>query len=148
MLIRQVLSVLLTPVLLWAGMGFSLSRHYCLGLLVEEHLYHSEEVCEMQISKHSECHEEHAENHSGCTQKDEGCCKDVWLQVEGVDVINQVGNEWNGPLTKSAPAESTLSISFEFFPHFYTIKSASNPDPPGAIEGNSKYLASIQRYLI
>lgn len=148
MLMRKVLSVLLAPVLLWAGMGFSLSRHYCLGLLVEEHLYHSEEVCEMQVSKHSDCHEEHAEDHSSCTEKDKGCCEDVWLQVDGIDVINQTGKEWQIQLANHFTAETIPATSLEFFPHFHSIQSASNPDPPGAILGNSQYLASIQRYLI
>jgi len=148
MLGRKILSLLMAPTLLWAGMGFSLSRHYCLGLLVEEHLYHSEEICELESSRHSDCHEEHADNHSSCTENDNGCCEDVWLQVEGIDVINQIESNWQIQLPLAVFAEFEPVFTSSFTPHFYTIQSASNPDPPGATLGTSQYLASIQRYLI
>lgn len=78
---HKILSLFLIPTLLWAGMGFSLSRHYCLGMLVDEAWYYVSESCERHSDfelKTESCRENIEESLT--------CCSDSWLSVAALSI--------------------------------------------------------------
>lgn len=152
MLVRKIIALLLSPIVLWASMGFSLSRHYCLGILVDEHLYHSDAICEIESDIHDDCHEEHEQNHQvqQCTKSEGGCCENIWLQVEGIDILNLSEDEYasifkiqNNTSLPGASSSAKLSLRPS-----HLVQEFTNTDPPGAIGKVLTYLAHIQRFLI
>jgi len=89
---RVILSSLLVPIVLWAGMGFSLNRHYCLGMLVDEAWYF--------VS--NECQPHHTEEKKSCEESfssSDSCCSEQWLSIAGVSISSQA-LEGNGYETK------------------------------------------------
>jgi hypothetical protein len=85
-LISKILSAFLIPTILWAGMGFSLNRHYCLGMLVDEAWYHVSD----------ECLPDHNDQSDTCDDSIEtfgSCCSDLWISIEALAVNSQLDRE-------------------------------------------------------
>lgn len=67
-------------------MGFSLNRHYCLGMLVDEVWYYVSD----------ECQPNHNDRETSCTESiDEfgSCCSDKWLSIEGLSVNSKTAEQ-------------------------------------------------------
>lgn len=73
--------------LLWAGMGFSVSRHYCLGMLKSESFYTQADYCQ---EKKSPDHQ----NNESCSWN---CCDEEWLSVAPVEVERTAQKELHLP---------------------------------------------------
>lgn len=150
MILRKFIAFGLVPALLWASMGFSISRHYCLGMLVEEHLYHSTEVCESKPTM-SSCHSEsHSQNKAGhCQSETKGCCENIWLQIEGIDVLG-FADEKLAFSAKQNEFKAQTSFS-QLLPINIGLKQTIPLIDFVFLERSKavqQYLAEIQRYLI
>lgn len=146
MIWRKILSLTLIPILLWAGMGFLLSRHYCFDELISEHFYHSENSCGMDILLGDEpCHDEHDED-----QKFEksNCCRNEWVQIDHIDTVNHkqqqsIVKDWQ-------PAFNTIVDNASLVLLREDSLSSSNSSPPELMSflKTRDFLANSQCYLI
>lgn len=142
--IRKFTALLFIPIFLWAGAGFSLSRHYCLGMLVEESFYFQSETCDMHRSSDSNCTD-------SIVIEEKDCCDDEWLQVEGIQISKTVDSETKVPII---PIEPNKTLKGSFCGQEEIIIQANFLDPsrvPLRGELNpelSQYLSEVQSYLI
>ena len=82
-MLKSILSVSLALALLVSSVGFSVSRHYCLGMLANESFYFlGDESCGMDDG--CESSDLHLSNH---------CCQDENLAVPGIEVKNRADHE-------------------------------------------------------
>lgn len=144
---KKITALLFIPIFLWAGAGFSLSRHYCLGMLVEESLYFQSESCQADVDNHQDkdCSEDAFVDH-------QSCCDDEWLNVSNVEVQKQ--NERDYALPKIEDLKAGKSLKGLSCGETEFILNAKYLDPNSVpMRGDlnpelSKYLAEIQAYLI
>lgn len=151
--IRRISTLLLIPILLWAGAGFSLSRHYCLGMLVEENFYYEAESCGMEsltndFDNHSsECGSEAFEDHTSC-------CDDEWINVASVEVETSSKNSVDQSIYSQDEKPASKILKGSLCGDFDQVLKADYLEGgPPQIKGElnpklSKYLAEIQSYLI
>lgn len=147
--IKQFGALLLIPVLLWAGAGFSLSRHYCLGMLVEENFYYEAEACESKIEQ-SEDDCLVSNQHTGFSIEHDDCCDDEWLNVPQVEVKN-ISEDKNKELPLPIELEPQQPIELLVQATSPEVILKENIDPrinTSHKPGLSQYLAEIQSYLI
>jgi hypothetical protein len=75
--LKKIMALLLVPVILITGIGFSVSQHYCLGMLKSESFYSPAEKCAMH------------ENEAGCEKSQasyrSNCCEDQNLSIAGLE---------------------------------------------------------------
>lgn len=143
----------MVPILLWAGAGFSLSRHYCLGMLVEENFYYEAESCGMDeldasIQNHnSDCDDEIIADH-------DSCCDDEWINVSSVQVESNPKASEQISVQELSVDPSPKVLKGSFCGEFDQVLKADYLDHgPPLIKGElnpklSEYLAEIQSYLI
>ena len=144
MLLRKSIALFMSPILIWASMGFTLSQHYCLGMLMEEHLYHNEAACALALDEG--CHENSNSDQSSCSSS-EDCCKNIWIQVDQVQVLS---------FLDSSEGESSPSLDLKLKNEFGALKtryrqgqsSKVQKEPPPKTKRNTRYLIEIQRFLI
>lgn len=123
-LVLRLWSLLMLPALLWSSMGFSVSRHYCLGLLKSERFYFSAATCAMQADT-GEDHLDGEADHGACLMpklpiedkpypedyqwlEDLDCCESEWLNISPVE-IEKLSTELK--LEKSSPSIGTPVLS-------------------------------------
>lgn len=151
--IKQISAVLLIPVLLWSGAGFSLSRHYCLGMLEEESFYFEAGSCQPEAHYKSESKSEACDLSTINSHKD--CCDDEWLIVAQVEVESNDRTE--NPSYKSAGKQDfnlskahsegsnlLLNPNYRLLPSERQYLASDSGHTPLL----SQYLAEIQTYLI
>jgi len=72
---KKIVAVLMTFVVLFSTMSFSISEHYCGNTLMNAALFSKAESCEMDAKMTAASKD--------CIVVDEDCCKDVIKQIEG-----------------------------------------------------------------
>lgn len=159
--LKTLLSLVLTPILLWASLGFSVNRHYCLGLLKTESFYHPAATCAMHEDGDEEESNEHGpascalhqdvpqepsnpEDYQWLLELD--CCQDEWISVAPLEIESGVHKLVAAPqiltalaadlLLSSNTTEEVTQPSHSYF---------ENRGPPRSL---SFFLALWQRYLI
>lgn len=147
MLIRKTIALLLSPILIWASMGFSLSQHYCLGVLVEEHLYHDGASCEFEMVAEESCHEDSTALDQVCTAMN-GCCKDVWIQVDQVQIVSLLDAPSSIILPNFALPSSSISFTECYLESNSALNASQFKPPPLNSKGGTEYLIALQRFLI
>lgn len=141
------------PILLWAGAGFSLSRHYCLGMLIEESFYIEAESCSNEELHHNDFAEKSKGECDVYESTHLPCCNDEWIsvasvQVESAQSQNEQSKQENSP--SSAP-KALNECSAKFFDKVLAVDYIYTGPPEVKGELNpelSQYLAEIQSYLI
>lgn len=138
--VKQILSGFLIPIILWAGMGFSLNRHYCLGMLVEESWYHAS----------NECKPSHNDKKETCGESIDpfgSCCSDLWITIEALTV--------NSQLKKDDPSDlgnlrfKKISLSYVSLAKvFQDLPLRHNPVDHSTYFSNNNILIRYQRFLI
>ena len=106
-IVKQISSGFLIPIILWAGMGFSLNRHYCLGTLVEESWYHASDECQPNDN-------DRKETCSDGIEASGSCCSDLWITIEALTVNSQLEKDVTSPLTSLKPDKTSLFNSSLF----------------------------------
>ena len=71
----KITAVLMTFVVLFSTMSFTLSEHYCGDLLVDSALFSKAESCGMEMEKPTP--------NKDCSIKKNNCCKDALKHIEG-----------------------------------------------------------------
>lgn len=157
--LRQILAFLLVPVLLWSGAGFSVSRHYCMGMLKSESFYQPAHSCTMKAEPamaSADCDgnscsapelpatPSNPEDYQWMLELD--CCQNEWLSIPGISIEKTTQHEQN----ITAPALVGLAQNFsrtEFSPFAtsadFPLYSDSSPPLPTAVR-----LALHQQFLI
>lgn len=79
-IIHKILSILMTFVLLFSTMSFSINMHYCGGNLVETAFFHKTKGCGMEMEK--------PEN-SDCSINKKNCCDEKQLIHDGQDEVQK-----------------------------------------------------------
>lgn len=128
-------------------MGFSLSQHYCLGMLVEEHLYHDGSSCEIEMLADDSCHNDDHNQEQICSSMN-GCCKDVWIQVDQVQIVSLLDAPTSIALASFEEATSALAFRMPFNLSDEGTQNIRFKPPPLHPKGNTQYLVDIQRFLI
>lgn len=77
---KKISAILMSFVVLFSTMSFTISEHYCGEHLVDIALFSKAEACGMDMEKPT------ANNDCSVDEKD--CCSDVLQQIEGQQVIN------------------------------------------------------------
>lgn len=138
--LRAFFSILFATTLLLSSIGFSVSRHYCLGMLAEESFYHlGSESCGM--------------TQDACDTTDNQmsthCCEDQNLSIPGIQVQNRIGEddadiaENSDSLPSCSVTEIDIDARFKnaigFVPH---------APPEGHHPSGKDILIHYQRFLI
>ena len=139
----QVLSsIIIASVLIVSTLGFSVSRHYCLGMLAEESFYHlGSETCGMEYEDDGcDTQGSHYSNH---------CCDDEILSIPGLQVQERQDSPENG---KNLVLEITsVPVAYEAlreeWMHEIQFTSGSPPFQPVHPNGTG-LLIRYQRFLI
>ncbi len=71
----KISAILMSLVVLFSTMSFSISEHYCGDLLVDSALFSKAESCGMEMEKSSSTND--------CSVDKEDCCNDVVKHIEG-----------------------------------------------------------------
>ena len=137
---KVILSTLLIPIVLWAGMGFSLNRHYCLGMLVDEAWYFVSNDCQPHdTEKKQSCKESISSTDS--------CCSDQWISIAGVSISSQTPQGTNEYL--DLPNNTAIALKEPWIlPNSYEAKIGklnSSVGPPLRIQ---EIVIEYQRFLI
>ncbi len=77
-LFHKILSLLLTVVMLFSTLSFTIDMHYCGNMLVDAALFAKAEGCGM---------EQPTSNTTSCTITKKSCCTDTQLTYEGQDEL-------------------------------------------------------------
>ena len=116
-------------------------------MLVEEHLYHDGASCEFEMVNEESCHEDPTDLDQVCTAMN-GCCKDVWIQVDQVQILSLL----DAPSSITLPSfevSSSLNSFTEFYLESYsTLTGNLYKPPPLNAKGGTEYLIDLQRFLI
>lgn len=138
--IKAIFSSILIPIILWAGMGFSLNRHYCLGMLVDEAWYYVSDECKPnQNNQEASCTESIDEFGS--------CCSDQWLSIGGLSV-NSFAQEKQVSKRINFKQLSHTLLKIKFFRYLNEAKHAKTwvgEDPPIF---SQNIIIAYQRFLI
>lgn len=137
---KVILSSLLVPLFLWASMGFSLNRHYCLGMLVDEAWYFVSNECNSHdTEKEQSCEETFSSSDS--------CCSEQWLSIAGVSVSSQAIEGSVNRTDQLSSNTAVLNKAFIFPASSYAnIGKLNSPNgPPLLIK---EIVIEYQRYLI
>tara|TARA_R110001592_G_scaffold127450_1_gene339217 strand:- start:37681 stop:38106 length:426 start_codon:yes stop_codon:yes gene_type:complete len=138
--IKAIFSSILIPIILWAGMGFSLNRHYCLGMLVDEAWYYVSD----------ECNPDHNDQEASCTESiDEfgSCCSDQWLSIGGLSINSfEQKHETSKRINFKQISLSVLkSETVRFFKEVNHAKTWKDEGPPIL---SQNIIIAYQRFLI
>jgi hypothetical protein len=112
--IKNIAAIFLVPLIIWAGMGFSVNKHYCLGMLKAESFYVPAEKCYMAP----------AESTCGNFEKiaTPDCCQDETLSIAGIN-FQRIVDE----VSEKVLAKTSLAIVFfqDHLPNALLKKDAS-----------------------
>ncbi|MDZ7847964.1 MAG: hypothetical protein U5L96_15100 [Owenweeksia sp.] len=135
---RAILSFALMGVLIGSTLGFSVSRHYCKGMLVQEHFY--------KMQSHGCCIDEDATCHDEQEQIAAKCCDEQQLSLPGIEV-KRLSTENQKFLPK--PASTTLCFTVANDPQAGLSQATDIPSagPPLKPHGK-KLLIAVQRFII
>jgi hypothetical protein len=138
--IKAIFSSILIPIILWAGMGFSLNRHYCLGMLVDEAWYYVSDQCKP----------DHNDQEVSCTESiDEfgSCCSDQWLSIGGLSINSYAqGKEVSKRINFKQICHTLLKIKpFRHLNEANHTKTWVGVDPPIL---SQNIIIAYQRFLI
>ncbi len=134
--LKSIFSITMIAVLLFSSVGFSVNRHYCMGMLMDESFYSIADGCGMESD--DTC-EEPAESF------DLGCCDDENLALAGIDVISFSKKQKDLLCVNivqqsftyvAAQPQTTNRKPFTFFP------------PPEPLPYGRDLLVQVQRFLI
>lgn len=137
---RSILSVLLIPVILFASTGFSVNRHYCMGMMVEENFYSVVEGCamiEMERSYSDHCEPQMESKH---------CCADESVSIVALDI--QETGKFKQLLKLISPAWQTPEILSHSFDLVKSTSSNTLYAPNAPPIRNEDILILVQRFLI
>lgn len=127
--------------LLFATLGFSVSRHYCLGMLVKERLYAPTPVhCDM--AEKATCQKTPSGEHLG-----HNCCDDEFWAIAGIAVthIPEPSFSIETPSEQAAALPPVLVQHQDWlFAHHCFTEQNTGPPPPSGRE----ILVRHQRFLI
>ena len=136
-ILKTIFSFSMIAILMLSTLGFSVSRHYCMGMLVEESFYSPSDGC--SDMSEDDCG-------SGFEMDDKGCCDDETLAVEGIQVISFLKKQVEfSPVIiypsglcafQSLPEDQNTYQKLSFFP-------PPEPQPYGR-----GLLVKVQRFLI
>ena len=138
--LRAFLSLLSALILLVSSIGFSVSRHYCLGMLAEESFYHlGNESCGMTADACDPAGD-HLSNH---------CCDDENLAIPGVQVQQRV-DDTEQITAANHPADLDLPQTYEVVVITDTNIAVHNANaPPGHTHPTGRdILIHFERFLI
>ena len=135
--LRAILSFSLIGILLFSTMGLSVSRHYCMGMLISESFYSPSNDCGMDI-------------YDSCNNTDEviftaGCCEDENLVFKGIDVISVFKKQLDN--THTADLQN-LTIQLDLTPQSNRYSELSYYPPPEPKPYGTDLLVRVQRFLI
>ncbi|MEQ9262397.1 MAG: hypothetical protein RLP14_04460 [Owenweeksia sp.] len=143
--VKAILSVALTGILIFATAGFSVSRHYCMGMLVEESFFDWDSGCSDQTQ--GVCHLQDAHHDKDDSLK-KNCCEDENLIINGIQVLSFSKHSISGNLNPqffTAFLYSYLRIPFSQLLDSYTFSNA----PPDLLKrSGAEILVWVQRFLI
>lgn len=131
-LFRIIVSSILSLSLLWAGAGFSVSRHYCLGMLKSESFYTQADFCTS-----------HSKPDSQQERCDSDCCDEEWLSIDAIEIERSVQDDTDISIPNLVLFKADLNGLVKFLnktespPTYLTNLLLTRPD-----------LAQLQRYLI
>ncbi|WP_241478984.1 HYC_CC_PP family protein [Psychroserpens jangbogonensis] len=77
-IIHKIMSIVMTFVVLFSTMSFTVNMHYCGEILVETAVFHKAKGCGMEMQKPST---------EGCAITKKNCCSDEQLVVDGQDEL-------------------------------------------------------------
>ncbi|WP_148284785.1 hypothetical protein [Polaribacter sp. MED152] len=75
---HKIMSLVMTFVVLFSTMSFTLNMHYCGDTLVETAIYHKAKGCGMEMEKPIT---------EGCSINKKNCCDDAQLAIEGQEEL-------------------------------------------------------------
>lgn len=134
--LQAILSISFIGVLLFSTVGFSVSRHYCMGMLMDESFYGVSEGCGMIA-------DDDCDNNKESIRMN--CCDDENLVFAGIDVISIIKNKLDAapafiahfPIVDNVFPDQNISYEqLSFFP-------PPEPQPYGR-----NLLVKVQRFLI
>ncbi len=126
--------------LMVSTLGFSVSRHYCMGNLVDEQLFAFANDCCEEKDDHCGCDENH---------QDDDCCDDETLIIEGLQIQSFQPKELAVDFSKSLELNPIVQVNTILAPTTYSLLpthyfSSSPPSPPSGRD----ILVCHQRFLI
>lgn len=134
--LKAILSISLVGILMFSTVGFSVHRHYCMGMLMDESFYTMTESCGDEADNHCETPSNHIKS---------GCCDDENLVFSGIDVISIVKKQLDvGPVI----AALIPSVSNSVEPQSTDYKLLSFFPPPEPQPYGKNLLVKVQRFLI
>jgi len=78
---HRIMSMLMTFVVLFSTMSFTIDMHYCGGTLVDTAIFHKVKTCGMEMQSHTS---------KDCSITKKNCCNDEQLVVDGQDELQLV----------------------------------------------------------
>ncbi|PTM06226.1 MAG: hypothetical protein DA405_00900 [Bacteroidetes bacterium] len=139
--IKAIFSSILIPIILWAGMGFSLNRHYCLGMLVDEAWYYVSDQCKPN----------HNDQEVGCTESiDEfgSCCSDQWLSIGGLSINSSSQDQEESKKINFKQISHALSNTTKPFLNLNEARQAKNWRHEHLPKLSQNIIIAYQRFLI
>jgi hypothetical protein len=76
---HKIVSVLMSFVVLFSTMSFTIDMHYCGDTLMDTAIFHKAKTCGMEIQKTA--------TSSDCSKAKKDCCKEEQIFVEGQDEL-------------------------------------------------------------
>jgi hypothetical protein len=117
---KVIMSVFLVVTLLVSSVGFSVSRHYCLGMLAEESFYHlGNESCGMI----DEC--DASGNHLSTH-----CCDDENLAIPGIQVQERSNEDSGFPVSETDASLVNKAHGFDSLERLNRTSSTLAHAPP------------------
>ena len=138
--LRAILFAGMSMVVLLSSIGFSVSRHYCLGMLAEESFYHlGNESCGM-LSSDCASTEESLDAH---------CCENQNLSIPGIQIQDRLDD--NKDLIDQEQAIVFSNNTFNsrliiFSPEIHS--RLANAPPENSLPRGKDLLIQNQRFLI
>jgi hypothetical protein len=139
------------PTLLWAGMGFSVNRHYCLGMLKSEAFYSNAAPCSELVSTEvaEKCEKENLE---ACEIiEDWSCCDSEWLNVKAVQVLvlkDKASSQMDERLPISAPLFFFALVKLNSLSSAVPQVKLYRPYPVPWFYNGKDILIKVSRFLI
>ncbi len=119
-------------------MGFSVSRHYCMGIMVEENFYLITDKCDMDTDDHCPAPKQHLQNN---------CCEDEIISLPGINIVKKSSNDAReNPLVPDWRLFLLTTIIFKAPLLGYKV-SIPIPSPPFTFTERN-ILIEIQHFLI
>lgn len=140
---RGILSLAMAISLILSTIGFSVSRHYCLGMLAEESFFHlGDESCGMEDHGLSDCGEE-------ANFTDYDCCADDNLSIPGLQIQNRDRSEASVSISdRTLPNDSYYQATNSWTALDSNLADLANAPPDTNPKAIHNILILQQRFLI